>query len=223
MASNFGELVLVVGDHFIPTRSHSIPPQFTRMLLPGKMQHVICTGNLGGYYYESEEYQRLKELVGGGSANVHCVAGEYDFLSSFPVASVANASSGTTAAIMSPSFPETKVIQLGQFRVGIIGGHQVVPHGELHALSMTRRKLNVDILVCGWKRQEGVVEFDGGYYIFPGSITGAYSASEPNSRPSFILLAVQNDKIVCYVYKLKENAEVDVSKTEFSKKHYIGI
>jgi len=166
MASNFGELVLVVGDHFIPTRSHSIPPQFTRMLLPGKMQHVICTGNLGGYYYESEEYQRLKELVGGGSANVHCVAGEYDFLSSFPAASVANASSGTPAAIMSPSFPETKVIQLGQFRVGIIGGHQVVPHGELHALSMTRRKLNVDILVCGWKRQEGVVEFDGAFYAY---------------------------------------------------------
>lgn len=62
--------------------------------------------------------------------------------------------------------------------------------------------------------------------LFPntqGSITGAYSASEPNARPSFILLAVQNDKIVCYVYKLKENAEVDVSKTEFSKKHHVGI
>ncbi len=86
MASNFGELVLLVGDHHIPFRSDSIPPQFTRMLVPGKMQHVICTGNLGGggdNYYESEEYQRLKELVGGASANVHCVAGEYDFLSSF--------------------------------------------------------------------------------------------------------------------------------------------
>ena len=157
-SSNFGELVLLVGDHFIPSRSNSIPPQFTRMLVPGKMQHVICTGNLGssGHYYESEEYQRLKELVGGGSANVHCVAGEYDVLSSLPT------SSGTTTPpppIM--TLPETKVIQLGHFRVGIIGGHQIVPRGELHALSMTRRKLNVDVLVCGWRRQEGVVEFDG--------------------------------------------------------------
>jgi vacuolar protein sorting-associated protein 29 len=139
------------------------------MLVPGKMQHVICTGNISGGCagssngYESEEYQRLKDLVGGGSANVHCVAGEYDFLSSVPVPAAAAAATpgSTTPTILSPSFPETKVIQLGQFRVGIIGGHQIVPHGELHALSMTRRKLNVDILVCGWRRQEGVVEFDG--------------------------------------------------------------
>ena len=169
MASNFGELVLLLGDHNIPSRAHSIPPQFTRMLVPGKMQHVICTGNISGGCagssngYESEEYQRLKDLVGGGSANVHCVAGEYDFLSSVPVPAAAAAATpgSTTPTILSPSFPETKVIQLGQFRVGIIGGHQIVPHGELHALSMTRRKLNVDILVCGWRRQEGVVEFDG--------------------------------------------------------------
>ena len=162
MTSNFGDLVLIVGDHYIPSRAHSIPEQFQRMLVPGKMQHVICTGNLGGCsgdggVYQSEEYQRLKDLVGGGSASVHCVAGEYDFLSSAPSSAAAAGGGGGVA----PSFPETKVIQLGQFRVGIIGGHQVVPHGELYALSMVRRKLNVDVLVCGWRRQEGVVEFDG--------------------------------------------------------------
>mmetsp|Transcript_31438 Transcript_31438/g.56959 ORF Transcript_31438/g.56959 Transcript_31438/m.56959 type:complete len:99 (+) Transcript_31438:88-384(+) len=57
---------------------------------------------------------------------------------------------------------------------------------------------------------------EGGYYIFPGSITGAYSACTPNVNPSFILLAVQGTKVVCYVYELKDG-EVDVSKTEFSK------
>ena len=67
-----------------------------------------------------------------------------------------------------------------------------------------------------------------------GSITGAYSplaaaAAENNdgnggngggvggSTPSFILLAVQDTKIVCYVYELKGDDEVDVSKTEFNK------
>lgn len=120
------------------------------------------------------------------------------------------------AAASTPSFPESKVIQLGQFRVGIIGGHQVVPWGDLSSLAMVRRRLNVDVLVCGWKRKEGVVEHEGGYYIFPGSITGAYSASNPNVNPSFILLAVQGNKVVCYVYELK-NGDVDVSKTEFSK------
>ncbi|KAL7529391.1 hypothetical protein ACHAWF_002961, partial [Thalassiosira exigua] len=115
-----------------------------------------------------------------------------------------------------PSFPPTKVIHLGKFRVDIVGGHQVVPWGDLSALAMARRRLNVDVLVCDWKRKEGVVEYDGGYYIFPGSITGAYSSCSPNVNPSFILLAVQGNKVVCYVYELK-GGEVDVSKTEFSK------
>ena len=35
--------------------------------------------------------------------------------------------------------------------------------------------------------------------------------------PSFILLAVQGDKVVCYVYELVKG-EVEVSKTEFTKR-----
>lgn len=108
-----------------------------------------------------EEYNRLKELVGGTAAsNVHCVAGEYDLQSETP-----NANEALSGGM--PSFPETKVIQLGSFRVGIIGGHQVAPYGDLRALSMVRKRLGVDVLVCGWRRKNGVVEFDGGYYIFP--------------------------------------------------------
>ncbi|KAL7532376.1 hypothetical protein ACHAXR_004593 [Thalassiosira sp. AJA248-18] len=222
MAANFGELVLLLGDHHIPTRSISIPAPFQRMLVPNKMQHVVCTGNIGSI----EEYERLIELVGGGTTSVHCVAGEYDVISSVGGSSGGGVGSAvgnnTSAADDSgsvtslPSFPETKVIQLGQFRVGIIGGHQVVPWGDLSALAMVRRRLNVDVLVCGWKRKEGVVEYEGGYYIFPGSVTGAYSACTPNINPSFILLAVQGNKVVCFVYELKDG-EVDVSKTEFSK------
>eukprot|EP00584_Thalassiosira_punctigera_P017545 CAMPEP_0172553280 /NCGR_PEP_ID=MMETSP1067-20121228/49844_1 /TAXON_ID=265564 ORGANISM="Thalassiosira punctigera, Strain Tpunct2005C2" /NCGR_SAMPLE_ID=MMETSP1067 /ASSEMBLY_ACC=CAM_ASM_000444 /LENGTH=210 /DNA_ID=CAMNT_0013341441 /DNA_START=83 /DNA_END=715 /DNA_ORIENTATION=+ len=209
MASNFGELVLLLGDHHMPTRANSIPEPFQRMLVPNKMQHVICTGNIGNV----EEYDRLRELVGGNSSSVHCVAGEYDFAA----AGAAAAEGANNAASASPpSFPETKVIQLGQFRVGIIGGHQVVPWGDLSALAMVRRRLNADVLVCGSKRQEGVVEHEGGYYIFPGSITGAYSSITSNANPSFILLAVQGVKVVCYVYELK-GGEVGVSKTEFSK------
>lgn len=210
--SNFGELVLLVGDHHIPMRATSIPTPFLNMLIPGKMQHVLCTGNIG----DLEEYERLKGLVVSGSnnnmgiaggasgSNVHCVQGEYDF---------------AYDGIPTSSFPETKVVTLGKFTIGIIGGHQIVPWGDLTSLAMQRRKLNVDVLVCGHRRQCGVEEYDGGYYLFPGSITGAYSVTDPTSErnPSFILLAVQGDKIVCYVYELK-NGEVDVSKIEISKK-----
>lgn len=213
MASNFGELVLLLGDHHIPSRATSIPAPFQRMLVPNKMQHVICTGNIGNV----EEYDRLRALVGGNGSSVHCVSGEYDVVAGVAAAGTGNAA-GTHAAAGAapPSFPETKVLQLGQFRVGVIGGHQVVPWGDLGALAMVRRKLDVDVLVCGSKRQEGVVEYEGGYYLFPGSITGAYSACTPNVNPSFILLAVQGSKVVCYVYELRDG-EVDVSKTEFSR------
>ena len=54
-------------------------------------------------------------------------------------------------------------------------------------------------------------------YHFQGSITGAYSAIIPEVTPSFILLAVQDNKLVCYVYELNKNGEVEVSKTEFTK------
>ena len=49
-----------------------------------------------------------------------------------------------------------------------------------------------------------------------GSITGAYSPHTDNVVPSFILLSIQDTKLVCYVYELVKN-EVEVSKTEFTK------
>jgi len=53
--------------------------------------------------------------------------------------------------------------------------------------------------------------------MFQGSITGAYSAITKNANPSFILLAVKDNNVVCYVYEFI-NGDVDVSKTEFTKK-----
>jgi hypothetical protein len=55
-----------------------------------------------------------------------------------------------------------------------------------------------------------------------GSITGAYSPmNAATTTPSFILLAVQDTKVVCYVYELV-NGEVEVSKTEFTKKIHVA-
>lgn len=50
-----------------------------------------------------------------------------------------------------------------------------------------------------------------------GSITGAESCLTEKVTPSFVLLAVQDTKVVCYVYELV-NDEVEVTKTEFTKK-----
>lgn len=69
---------------------------------------------------------------------------------------------------------------------------------------------------CLDSHKNEVVLQDDCYHINPGSITGAYSSLTPDVTPSFILLAIQESKLVCYVYELV-SGEVEVSKTEFTK------
>lgn len=213
--TSFGELVLVLGDFHIPSRASKIPAQFKRMLVPGRMQHVICTGN-------SPNDNDNDELLQSLAPNLHFVSGGDEDHN---------------------LYPESRVVQVGQFRIGVIHGHQIVPWKSHEALSATRRRLNVDILITGHTHRNSVVVEDDYCFINPvsclkrsflslsftcfscccitkihekGSITGAISTMTPNVIPSFVLLAVQDDKLVCYMYELK-NDEVDVSKTEFSK------
>lgn len=188
--ASFGELVLVLGDLHIPERANAIPEKFKRMLVPNKMQHVICTGNVG-----REQFNEFCALA----PNVHVVRGDFDNDETLP-------------------FPEVQVVQVGEFRIGLIHGHQLLPSASSQdAKSRMRRKLDVDILVSGHTHQNEVVLEDGYYHINPGSITGAYSAITPDVTPSFVLLAVQGKKLVCYVYEMSKEGEVEVSKTEFTK------
>lgn len=221
--ANFGELILVLGDLHVPQRASKIPPAFQRMLVPNKMQHVICTGNIS-----NAQYQELRGLA----PNVHVVAGEYDDLDE------ANNGGG------GPSFPETRVLQVGAFRIGVVHGHQLIPWKSKQAIERMRRKLDVDVIVTGFTHQNEVNVQEDDYYhinpvgvaqrhfvflnkstpliklssnLFQGSITGAFSSLTEDVTPSFILLAVQDTKVVCYVYELI-NDQVEVSKTEFTKK-----
>lgn len=72
------------------------------------------------------------------------------------------------------TFPDSKVIQIGQFKIGLIHGHQIVPWGDAHALAMVQRQLDVDILITGNTHRNEVNEYEGKWFINPGSITGAY-------------------------------------------------
>ena len=38
--------MLALGDLHIPHRASDLPAKFKSMLVPGKIQHIICTGNL---------------------------------------------------------------------------------------------------------------------------------------------------------------------------------
>lgn len=64
------QLVLVIGDTHIPYRTHSLPAKFKKLLVPGRIQHILCTGNL----CTKETFDYLKTLA----SDVHVVKGDFD-------------------------------------------------------------------------------------------------------------------------------------------------
>lgn len=180
-------LVLVVGDMHIPFRASGLSPKFKKLLVPGKIQHILCTGNLT----TKDSYDYLKSLA----ADVHIVKGDFDD---------------------NPSYPEQKVVTVGQFRIGMCHGHQVVPWGDIESLAMLQRQLDVDILLFGHTHKFEAYEHDSHFYINPGSITGAYSSTTSSVSPSFVLMDIQSSTVVTYVYQL-EGQEVKVERIEYQK------
>ena len=182
------ELVLVVGDMFVPQRSPDIDPQFKTILIPNKIQHVLSLGNIGS----RESYDWLKSL----SNDFHSVKGEFD----------------------DGDMPEKKVVQIGEFKIGMIHGHQVLPWGNLEALSSVQRELDCDILLSGCTHQIDVKTKENKFYINPGSISGAFSNVVADPSPSFVLMILQGTEAIVYLYVLNDRTQkFDVNKIEFTK------
>jgi predicted phosphodiesterase len=70
-------LVLVIGDLHIPHRVHDLPAKFKKLLVPGKIQQILCTGNV----CDKETYEYLRTVA----ADVHVVRGDYDEVGSSTV------------------------------------------------------------------------------------------------------------------------------------------
>ncbi|RZC58680.1 hypothetical protein C5167_005985 [Papaver somniferum] len=180
-------LVLALGDLHIPHRASDLPAKFKSMLVPGKIQHIICTGNL----CIKEVHDYLKSLC----PDMHITRGEYD---------------------EDARYPETKTLTIGQFKLGLCHGHQVIPWGDLDSLAMLQRQLDVDILVTGHTHQFKAYKHEGGVVINPGSATGAYSSITYDVNPSFVLMDIDGFRVVVYVYELIDG-EVKVDKIDFKK------
>ena len=182
------ELVLVVGDMFVPQRSPDINEQFKSILIPNKLQHVLSLGNIGS----RESYDWLKSL----SNDFHTVKGDFD----------------------EGDIPEKKVVQIGEFKIGMIHGHQVLPWGDLDALTNIQRELGCDILLSGHTHQIGVQVKEKKFYISPGSISGAFSHLIADPNPSFVLMVLQGEEAIVYLYVLSDKSQkFELSKIEFSK------
>mmetsp|Transcript_14089 Transcript_14089/g.19608 ORF Transcript_14089/g.19608 Transcript_14089/m.19608 type:complete len:185 (-) Transcript_14089:70-624(-) len=180
-------LVLVIGDVHVPHRAASLPPKFTKLLVPGKIQHILCTGNLCSK--EIQDYLRTL------ASDVHFVKGDFD---------------------ENQTFPENKVVTIGQFKIGIIHGHQIVPWGDREARAIIQRQLDVDVLVTGHTHAFEAYEYQKKFFINPGSATGSFSSVTDDVTPTFVLMDVQGAKIITYVYQLRDG-EVKVDKMEYSK------
>lgn len=180
-------LVLVLGDLHIPHRCHSLPAKFKKLLVPGRIQHILCTGNL--CTRDSLDY--LKTLA----SDVHVVRGDFDD---------------------NQAYPEQKVVTVGQFRIGLCHGHQAVPWGDPDSLALVQRQLDVDILISGHTHKFEAYEHENKFYINPGSATGAYCALESYVVPSFVLMDIQSSTVVIYVYQLIDD-DVKVERIEYKK------
>ncbi|GBG25036.1 Vacuolar protein sorting-associated protein 29 [Hondaea fermentalgiana] len=157
------------------------------MLIPNKTQHVLCTGNV----CTKEQYEFLRSLA----PSVHVVRGDMDEL---------------------PTLPEDAVVRIGDFKIGVCHGHQVVPWGDLESLACYARQLDVDILISGHTHRNSTVEHEGRFYVNPGSITGAENGFTENVSPSFICLSIKGNVATTYVYEMVEG-EVKIQKVKFTK------
>merc|ERR1711971_427678 len=180
-------LVLVLGDLHIPHRASALPAKFKKLLVPGRIQHILCTGNL----CTKETLDYLKTLA----SDVHVVRGDFE---------------------ENTAYPEQKVVTVGQFRIGVCHGHQVVPWGDAESLALINRQLDCDILISGHTNKFEAYEHENKFYVNPGSATGAYSALDTDIPPSFILMDIQSSTVVTYVYQLIDD-EVKVDRIEYKK------
>ena len=114
-------------------------------------------------------------------------------------------------------FPESKTVQVGQFKIGICHGHQVVPWGDKEALAILQRQLDADILITGHTHKWEAYEYQGKLFLNPGTASGAYSPLNIDTRPSFLLMDVQGTHVITYVYQLDAKGDLKVEKIEHDK------
>lgn len=88
--TDFGDLVLIIGDFHVPQRAVDLPPCFRELLHTDKIRHVLCTGNIGS--------GRILEFLRGIAGSVHIVKGDMDDDS---------------------DFPEYKILQFGELRCSL--------------------------------------------------------------------------------------------------------
>lgn len=181
-------IILVIGDLHIPQRKLALPEQFKELLKPGKVHKIYCTGNL----CTPDQLKWLKTLC----KEVICVVGDCDD--------------------QIQDAKESVTVKVGNFTIGMIHGHQVMPWGDPERLGALAREMAVDVLISGHTNIASVATYEGMLLLNPGSATGAYSCTQTHTIPSFMVLDVRKEQMTVYQYQLNENQEVSVTQYNHS-------
>ncbi|PVU84944.1 hypothetical protein BB559_007297 [Furculomyces boomerangus] len=205
-------LVLVIGDLHIPQRASNLPSQFRKLLIPGKIQRIICTGNV----CDQATYNYLRAIC----PNIDIVQGDFDEFynaTSLPSKNLEDAPRSPKQDVTNQTWPQSKIVEIEGFRIGIVHGHQMCPaNGDVDSLVYISRYMDVDLLCSGNTHRFEAYEEDGRFFVNPGSATGVFSALEHNPTPSFVLMDMKESHLVAYVYQLVDN-KVSVDKIEYTK------
>ncbi|KAF2399325.1 retrograde transporter [Trichodelitschia bisporula] len=189
-------LVLCLGDLFIPDRAADIPQKFRKLLSPGKISQILCLGNLT----DKPTHTFLRSLA----PDLQLVKGSFDTDSSLAL---------------------SRVVTHGSLRIGFTHGHTIIPPGDQDSLLIAARQMDVDVLLWGGTHRFEAYELEGKFFVNPGSATGATATGwwpeGEDPVPSFVLMDVQGDVLVLYVYQLRKDANgvenVGVEKVSFRK------
>lgn len=184
-------LVLCIGDANVPRARGDIPLELKKLLQPGKIQEIICTGNIGD--------EKTMDFLKSVTNRMTVVQGD--------------------GFVDAGGLDQVRVVDIEGFRVGVIHGYQIVPGEDKDAVGIVQRRLGVDILVKGNAKSFGAYSNEGCMVIQPGSATGTcMDAHGTVGKPSYALMDLKGSKATVYVYQLdEETGHVEVEKIQFSK------
>ncbi|KXS13195.1 Metallo-dependent phosphatase [Gonapodya prolifera JEL478] len=208
-------LVLAIGDTHIPSRSTELPAKFKKLLVPGKIQQILCTGNITS--------RATLDFLRSVAAEIVPVRGDADEIGL----------GGTYPQSSQVVPPSARVVVHGPLKVGLIHGHDVLPWGDADALAGVARHLDADVMVTGHTHRFEAYEYEGRFFVNPGSATGAFSHLHSGTQaggtvtgdtpnPSFVLMDLQGPSVVLYVYQLVEG-ELKIEKVDWTKKEQAAL
>lgn len=103
----------------VPHRTFALPAKFRKLLVPNKMQHVLCTGNLctrETYDYLRLSFAFLVQMVNfiyrSLASDVHIVRGDFDEDSKLPDTKVSSFIFNIDRTVNLPTLPLCSIIKL---------------------------------------------------------------------------------------------------------------